>query len=333
MSRVPYQELYEEFLRVLLKYEFSQERAELSARLHAEASLDGFESHGLNRFPKYIADVEAGVIDVDAKPERVATFGGLERWDGNLGPGNLNAYYSMDRAINLAKEHGMGAVALRNTNHWQRGGAFGWQAADAGTIGICWTNTMPNLPAWGAKEVRVGNNPLIIGIPKPEGHVVLDMAMSQFAWGTIESYRLKGKELPIPGGYDSEGNLTTDPAAIEESQRPLPIGYWKGSGLTMMMDMIGALLSGGDATRDIGEYDTEQNISQFFLCFDLDSIAGQEFYEKKMTDIVEFVKSAEPAEDTDEVYYPGERTLLTRKENLEKGVPVDDGYWEKLKSM
>jgi 3-dehydro-L-gulonate 2-dehydrogenase len=333
MTRVPYQELYEEFLRVLLKYNFSEERAEISARLHAEASLDGFESHGLNRFPKYIADVEAGVIDVDAKPERVATFGGLERWDGNLGPGNLNAYYSMDRAINLAKEHGMGAVALRNTNHWQRGGAFGWQAAEAGTIGICWTNTMPNLPAWGAKEVRVGNNPLIIGIPKPDGHVVLDMAMSQFAWGTIESYRLKGKELPIHGGYDSDGNLTRDPAAIEESQRPLPIGYWKGSGLTMMMDMIGSLLSAGDATKDIGEYDIEQSISQFFLCFDLDSIAGQEFYEKKMTDIVDFVKSAEPAEDTDEVYYPGERTLLTRKENLEKGVPVDDGYWEKLRSM
>ncbi len=331
--RVSYQELYEEFLRVLLKYDFSQERAELSARLHAEASLDGFESHGLNRFPKYMSDVKAGVIDVHAEPERVASFGSLERWDGNLGPGNLNAYYSMDRAIELAKQHGMGAVALRNTNHWQRGGAFGWQAADAGTIGICWTNTMPNLPAWGAKEVRVGNNPLIIGIPKPDGHVVLDMAMSQFAWGTIESYRLKGKELPIPGGYDSEGNLTTDPAAIEESQRPLPIGYWKGSGLTMMMDMIGSLLSAGDATVDIGEYDTEQSISQLFLCFDLDSIAGKDFYEQKMRHIVEFVKSAETAEDAEEVFYPGERTLRTRTENLEKGVPVDEGYWKKLQAM
>src|SRR4029077_7469904 len=151
------------------------------------------------------------------------SFGSLERWDGNSGPGNLNAWRCMERAIAISRRHGIGCVALANTNHWMRGGPYGWQAADAGVIGICWTNTLPNLPPWGAGDPRLGNNPLIIAVPRKEGHVVLDMAMSQFSYGAIESYRRKGAMLPVPGGFSVTGELTTDPAAIEQSYRPLPI--------------------------------------------------------------------------------------------------------------
>jgi 3-dehydro-L-gulonate 2-dehydrogenase len=97
----------------------------------------------------------------------------MERWDGRRGPGNLNAHASMARAIALAREHGVGCVALANTNHWMRGGSYGWQAAEAGVIGICWTNTLANVPPWGASEPRIGNNPLVVAVPRADGHVVL----------------------------------------------------------------------------------------------------------------------------------------------------------------
>src|SRR6202165_5100698 len=132
-----------------------------------------------------------------------------------------------------------------------RGGSYGWQAADAGVIGVCWTNTMPNLPPWGASEPRLGNNPLVIAVPRAEGHIVLDMAMSQFSYGTLESFRMRGEQLPVTGGFDLDGKLSSDPGAIEASRRPLPIGYWKGSGLSLMLDMLAALLSGGQATHQI----------------------------------------------------------------------------------
>ena len=128
----------------------------------------------------------------------------------------------MERALALARTHGLGCVALANTNHWMRGGSYGWQAAEAGAIGICWTNTLANLPPWGMSQPRVGNNPLIIAVPRAAGHVVLDMAMSQFSMGALEAYRLRGDPLPVPGGYDDTGVLTCDPAAIEASMRPLP---------------------------------------------------------------------------------------------------------------
>ena len=158
----------------------------------------------------------------------------------------------MDRTIALAREHGMGCVALANTNHWMRGGSYGWQAADAGMIAMCWTNTLPNLPPWGAADPRVGNNPLVIAVPRADGHVVLDMAMSQFSYGTLASYRMRGELLPMDGGFDASGRLTRVPGDIEASNRPLPIGFWKGSGLALMLDLVAAMLSGGKATHQIG---------------------------------------------------------------------------------
>ena len=181
----------------------------------------------------------------------MARFGALERWDGRSGPGNLNAYAAMERAMALSREHGVGCVALGNTNHWMRGGTYGWQAAEAGLIGICWTNTMPNLPPWGATEPCIGNNPLVIGVPRAKGPVVLDMAMSQFSYGALESYRKRGEALPVDGGFDADGNLTRDAGAIEASQRLLPVGYWKGSGLAVVLDAMAAMLSLGKATHQI----------------------------------------------------------------------------------
>ncbi len=204
MTRISFDEVQETLAGVLGKLGFSIDRAQKCARLFAETTCDGVYTHGINRFPRMVAMVRNGSIDVAAEPRRVAGFGALERWDGRKGPGNLNAQACMERALALSREHGVGFVTLGNTNHWMRGGTYGWQAAEAGLIGICWTNTQPNLPAWGGVEPCVGNNPLVIAVPRASGHVVLDMAMSQFSYGALESYRKRGEKLPVDGGFDKE---------------------------------------------------------------------------------------------------------------------------------
>jgi 3-dehydro-L-gulonate 2-dehydrogenase len=327
--RVPYQELHDTLRRVLEQHGFEAPRADLCARLFADASRDGVSSHGLNRFPRFIRTIGNGVVDIHARPVRVAAYGAWERWDGRRGPGNLNAFECMARAVALAREHGMGCVALGNTNHWMRGGNYGWQAAEAGAIGICWTNTLANLPPWGASEPRVGNNPLIIAVPRAAGHVVLDMAMSQFSMGTLESYRLRGEALPVAGGYDTNGDLTRDPAAIETSLRPLPIGFWKGSGLALALDVVGAILAGGWATHQIPtEPEKESGLSQVFLAIAVPS--GDEA--SRVADaIVEHLHA--PLPDGEYVRYPGERTLETRRRNLDDGVPVEPAIWAQVQGF
>ncbi len=322
MTRVPFETLHRTLDTALGALGFATDRATLCARLFAETTRDGVYTHGLNRFPRFVRMIRAGRIDIHAEPERIESRGALERWNGNCGPGNLNAWQSMDRAISIARRHGLGAVALANTTHWMRGGSYGWQAADAGCIGVCWTNTLPNLPAWGSAEARLGNNPLILAVPRAAGHVVLDMAMSQFSYGALASYRERGEPLPVEGGFDPAGRLTRDPAAIEASQRPLPVGYWKGSGLALMLDMIAAMLSGGLATHQIPkDPERETGISQFFLALDPSGLA------------VDSASIADSIVASLDSRYPGQRTLELRAENLALGVPVDEAVWREVQQM
>jgi 3-dehydro-L-gulonate 2-dehydrogenase len=321
--RVPFSELHAVLREALRRAGMEEGRADPCARLFAEASRDGVASHGLNRFPRFLRAIGSGVVDVAARAGRVGGHGALERWDGRGGPGNLNAQDAMARAIALAHEHGLGCVALGNTNHWMRGGAYGWQAAESGAIGICWTNTLPNLPPWGAEDPRVGNNPLVIAVPRQDGHVVLDMAMSQFSVGGLEAYRLRGEALPVPGGYDERGELTRDPGAIEASRRLLPIGFWKGSGLALALDLVAAILSDGRATCEIApDPERETCLSQVFLAFDpAGANAG-------LADRV----IAHLHAGGGDVRYPGERTLETRTRNLRDGVPVDPAIWRDVQA-
>ena len=336
--RIPYDELFDGLLRVSLKLGFEPQRARLCARLFADASRDGVYSHGLNRFPQFVRMIRNGTVLVNAEPELVASFGALERWNGKSGVGNLNAYQCMERAIALSRERGIGCVALANTNHWMRGGSYGWQAADAGVIGICWTNTMANLPPWGATDPRVGNNPMIIAVPRAKGHVVLDMAVSQFSYGALASYRMRGEQLPVEGGFDLAGQPTRDPAAIEASRRPLPIGYWKGSGLALMLDMVGALASGGCATYQIlADTERETKLSQVFIAIDPFSVdpssANRAGNAESIADqIVQHLQSPS-AGGEGRVRYPGERVLQARRENLAKGVPVEPSIWRDVQGL
>ena len=150
--RIPFKELQEEFKRVLLKLSFTNKMADTCSAIFAANSRDGVYSHGLNRFPVFVEHIKNGLVFPDAIPELLEKTGSLERWDGKLAPGVFNASHCMGRAIEMAKTNGIGCVAIKNTNHWMRGGTYGWQAAEAGCIGICFTNATANMPAWGGKD-------------------------------------------------------------------------------------------------------------------------------------------------------------------------------------
>ena len=334
MQRISFEKVYDEFHRVLLKAGFPPERATLCARVFAENMRDGVYSHGLIRFPDFVEKACQGEhFDMRAQLEKVGSFGSLEQWDGHLGPGMVNATFCMDRAIDLARQHSLGCVALKNNNHWMRAGTYALQAAEVGCIGLCWTNTIRLMPPWGSAEKRLGNNPLAVGVPREEGHVLLDMAMTQFSGGKTFIYRRNKEMFPVPGGYDGEGVLTQDPDAVQASGRPLPIGYWKGSGLAFVLDMVAALLAGGRSTAQFTRQGGEYGVSQVFIAIDIEKVAGAEDLRETVEDIVGDLHQALPLEEGGEVTYPGERMLKTRRENLEKGIPVDDEFWQRVLDM
>ncbi|WP_330603990.1 3-dehydro-L-gulonate 2-dehydrogenase [Oribacterium sp. oral taxon 102] len=334
MLRIRFQELKDTFRRILLSRGFSEENAESAAEVFAQNSLDGVYSHGVNRFPRVISYLDKGEIDPQAVASCVMRFGAMERWDGHRGFGPLNAKLAMDRACALAKEYGIGMVALGNNNHWMRGGSYGWQAAEAGFIGICWSNTMPNMPAWGGVERKIGNNPLILAVPRSDGaHIVVDCALSQFSYGKIEETILKGQQLPVPGGYDEEGNLTTDPAKIEKTWRVLPMGYWKGSGLSILLDLIATMMTDANSVQKIGTFSSEVGLSQILIAMDPRRFSGVETTDRIVEELIADLRSSTPVESGGEIRHPGERERNTRRENLEHGIPVVEEVWEQIRAM
>jgi len=289
------EDIHKVLFDLFTKHSFDEEKAKLLADVFVESTVDGVSSHGVNRVPLFIDHVKKGIVKVDTEPEKVASFGNMERWDGNLGAGILNATKCTSRATELAKQYGMGMVALRNTNHWMRGGTYGKQAANADCISILFTNTKPNMPPWGGKESRIGNNPFVVSIPRENGHVVLDMAMSQFSFGKINDYRLRGEKLPFHGGWDDSDELSDDPEKILSKERGLPMGYWKGSALSMVI---------------------------------YPEVFGDKGLQQTMLDeIIAFTHDVETMDSDSRIYYPGERSAQTRKRNLEEGIFVNDSIW------
>ncbi|WP_339917646.1 3-dehydro-L-gulonate 2-dehydrogenase [Yeosuana marina] len=327
-------EMQDVLFKLFLKYGFTVEKAKSLANTHTENTLNGVNSHGINRVPLFIEYIKKGIIKVDSEAEKIAAFGSIERWDGNLGSGVLNAITCTDRAIYLAKKHGIGLVALRNTNHWMRGGAYGWQAANAGCISILFTNTKPNMPAWGGQDSRIGNNPLVISIPRKEGHVVLDMSLSQFSFGKINEYQLKGEQLPYPGGWDADNELSNDPDKIlSNGERGLPIGYWKGSALSMVLDMLATLLSAGNSTYNIGLSEYETAISQIYLCIYPDLFHDKNIQQKLLNEIIDYTHDVTPMKGGHKTYYPGEQALQNKTENLKFGMQVNHDVWQKVLNL
>ncbi len=333
MQRIPFQVLQDEYIRVLLKTGFAPERAALVARRFTENQRDGVYSHGLHRFPSFFASIRANGIDIHATPVKAGGLGAIEQWDGNMGVGLWNAHVVMGRAVELARTHGMGCVALRNTNHWMRAGAYALQATEAGCVGICWTNTIPLLPPWGSAGVRIGNNPLAIAVPPAERPMLLDMAMSQYSNGKLEVLHQRGQKLPLAGGYDAEGTLTRDPGAILAARRAVPIGYWKGSALAVMLDTLAALLSGGLSSHQIARLGSERSVSQVFIAIDVMALSGESALADLVKSVVDDLHQATPLSKDEAVRYPGEGMIRIREESQKIGVLVEETQWAALRAM
>ena len=319
----------------LIKAGMNENDARTCARIHSESSCDGIYSHGLNRVARFVDYIKRGWVDINAKPSLVKKLGVIEIHDGNRGTGILNAFYATDRAIALASAQGVGIVALRNTTHWMRGGTYGWYAADQGYLAISWTNTESCMPAWGGKNTRLGNNPFVMAVPRRKGHIVLDMAMSQYSYGKLQVTRLKGARLPFPGGFDGDGKLTSEPGPIEKSMRILPAGYWKGSGFAILLDTLAAVLSEGLATNEIDKVQRGSctGCSQIFIVIDPRQLGGEEFTDQVADGVADYVNSSTPAENSSEVLYPGQSTARTRKEHLANGVLADEGVWAEVLAL
>lgn len=331
-TRIPAEKMRETFFSILLKHQFEIERATACAEIFTANSVDGVYSHGVNRFYLFVQLVKKGLVFPNNDPVKINGSGALEQWDGRLAPGVLNAVKATERAVQLAKTNGIGCVTLANTNHWMRGGYYGWTAVKKNCVFIGWTNTVANMPAWGAVDAKLGNNPLVMAVPFNDEAIVMDMAMSQFSYGALELAKMKGEELPVAGGFNKKGGITQNPSEILESKRVMPVGYWKGAGLSLLLDILSAVLSGGLSTHEITKQKAEHALSQVFIAIDLQQLKNYKGIEACINNIISDYKQSVP-EGSNEILYPGERVLKNRERNLKEGIPVLQKVWNEIENL
>lgn len=305
------------------------EDAETAAAVMIEANLCGVDSHGVRMLPGYITLIRNGKINPGGRIKIIKESPVIAHLDGNLALGSVVGVHAMETAVEKAKISGVGLVLVRNSTHWGRPAYYPMLAARKGCIGICFGNTESNMPPWGATESRVGNNPISIGAPRASGEpVVLDMAMSQAALGKIAMYDRMGRKVPPGWGLDDKGRSTDDPASILKSKHILPMGQHKGSGLSIMIDMMTGILSGGKHGGELLEEAKGQPwataYSQTFIAIDVAIFIPFKEFQRRVDEFVTYVKGAQRAEGFSEITVPGERALREKDLRKRNGIPLDD---------
>ena len=315
-----------------------REDAETAACVMIEANLCGVDSHGVRMLPGYVTLIRNGKINPGGRIRILKETPAIAHLDANLAMGSVAGVYAMNMAVDKAKTSGVGLAVVRNSTHWGRPAYYSALGARKECIGICFTNTEALMPAWGAREARVGNNPLTIGAPRESGEpIVLDMAMSQAAWGKIVIHHREGKKVPLGWGLDEQGQPTDDPGEILKSKHMLPTGQHKGSGLSFMIDIMTGILSGGKFCGELLEEAKGQPwataYSQTFIALDISTFMPLEAFKKRVGELVAYVKSGQKAEGFSEINLPGERAWREKALRVSEGIPLDEVTLGELRKL
>jgi len=312
-----------------------EEIASVEADIAAEVDLFGVQSHGVQLLPTVVEHLKKGLINPAPELKPMVDFGAAALFDGDRGIGRYVSALAMDEAVRRASEFGVGLVSLRNVSHWGRGHSYALRAARRGFIGLAFTNAMANFPAWGTSVPTLGNNPIAIGIPAGdrEESPVLDIAMTQSAVRRVWDAASAGQQVPLDWGLDADGRPTTDPNAIIRSERYLPMGRHKGSGLAFMTDLLTAGLAGGALCFEQGRNDAPSDMagasSKTFMAIR----PFGDWLESRTEDLKEHLKSAPTAPEQGEPLWPGEGSFRRRLDYLQHGIPINRHLAVKLELL
>ena len=302
----------------------SRENAPIIASCLVLADLRGVDTHGVNRIPSYMERIRQGVLDAKAVPDLTQVTPVVAQTDGRNGFGFLAAHTGMNRAIEMAREFGIGFVSVKHSNHF---GMSAWavqQALDAGMMSLVFTNSSPALPVWGGMSKLMGVSPLACGAPagntKP---FILDMAPSVAARGKIYKAARRGEKIPEDWALDGTGAPTEDPNRALEGVM-LPMGGPKGSALAVMMDVFSGVLSGSAFAGHVtNPYDPSKpaDVGHFLVAIKPDLFMSLDDFKERMDYLYQRVVGSDLMAGVDRIYYPGEIEQITHEERLKTGIP------------
>ena len=283
--------------------------AQLVADTLVQADLWGHQSHGVLRLGWYLDRLRHGVMQPVTTPELVVDAGAIAVIDGRHGVGQVLAMRATQEAIARAKAHGIGAVAVRNSNHFGTCMYYTRRVAAAGCVAMLTSNGGPAMAPWGGRKKIIGANPWSVAAPVGSGSpFVVDMAATGVARGKI--YLARNRQEPIPLGWaiNQAGEPTTDPQEAIDGII-LPMAEHKGYAIAAMVDMLSGVLTGSGFLSVVhSPYHTAErsHCGHLMLAMDIAKLQPLEQFTARMQAFTAEIKSVPLAKGFDEVFYPGE---------------------------
>jgi LDH2 family malate/lactate/ureidoglycolate dehydrogenase len=297
-----------------------------------DANLAGHDSHGVIRVLHYVEMARAGKVDPKAVPTVLGTRGATARIDGGWGWGQPSMWLATRTAIDLARQFGLGAAAVTRSYHIGRVAPYVEAAAAEGMIGIAMSNAGPAVAPFGGRQRVMGTNPIAWAAPRGDGKppICLDVATAAIAEGKVRVARAKGEPLPPGMIVDAEGHPSQNPTDFYDGGALLPFGLHKGSGFSILAQLIGVGLAG--ATPEL-LLDHRGGNGPFVLALDIASFAPLDDFVAAVETQAAAVNACEPADGCDRVFLPGEPEILRRAEREALGIPVPDRTWDDLMAL
>jgi L-2-hydroxycarboxylate dehydrogenase (NAD+) len=313
--------------------------ADSAAELITEADLTGVDTHGIFRLPQYVSALKAGAINPTPRISCLREAGATAVVDGDNGLGHLAVAFAARKATELARNHGVGWVGIRQSNHAGAGSIYAAMPVRAGMVGLYAAVSGANFMApWGGAEALLGTNPIAFGIPAGEGTpVILDMATSVASFGAIKNHALQGKSLPVGWVVDRRnGQPLTDATQIEKGIL-LPIGGYKGSGLALVIGLLAGVLNGAAFGQDLsgtaGDVSKASNTGQLIVALDIRRFLDPAAFAATVRQHLDDMRQSERLPGIDEIRIPGDERERRRHERLAYGVPVSTALVAKLNEL
>lgn len=297
-----------------------------------QTSLRAVDSHGVNLFPHYHRAVAAGRVNPTPTFRIDRTHGALARLDADHGFGHHAGAAAMDLAIELAREHGVGAVSVADSTHFGAAAYFGLRAADRGLLGFAFTNADALVRVSGSPGAFFGTNPICFTAPlRDEGPLCLDMATSRVSWNKVASSRQTGAPLEPGWASTAEGAPTTDAVAARTLEA---IGDYKGYGLGLMVEVLCGVLAGGPIGHELlpmytSPIEARRRISHFFMALDASKLVGADGLRARLQHMVDDLRRL-PSTVTHGVQVPGDPEKRARRERETAGLAVLEARFEEL---
>jgi LDH2 family malate/lactate/ureidoglycolate dehydrogenase len=320
---------------ILVRLGASSRTASVVAASLIEADRRGVHTHGLVRLPSYCSEARKGRIVVDAVPQVEREHGAVAAVDGRGAFGAVTGTVSMDEAIARSEQHGVGFVTARGCNHFGAAAFYSLRAAERGLIGIVATSTPAVMAPWGGAEARIGNNPLSVAAPMPDGKppFVLDLALSAVSRGRIKLAEMNGERIPEAWALDSDGRPTGDPSAALAGAL-LPFGGYKGYGLAVAVEVLTGVLAGGELGAELintsltgsarsGSATKTGGVGSLHVAVDPGRLVGRNAFAERIGRFVELIKATPTAPGFVEVLVPGELEARAADEARVLGIALE----------